>query len=80
MLDARTTKRNGGILLHGKESVGTQVGITQYVMRIDTGSVDFGLYPGTGRVLFIDMQMAAQPVETAPRRSYRHDTNSKRHL
>ena len=69
MLDARAPKRNGGILLHSKEAGGTQVGITQYVMSINTGRVDFGLYPGTGRVLLIDMQMAAQRVEAPSRRS-----------
>src|SRR5215467_15756095 len=62
-------KRNGGVCFHSEEGVGTQMSITQYIMRIDTGRVDFSLYPGTGRVLLIDMQMAAQPIEAPFRRS-----------
>src|ERR1700736_3333568 len=34
MLDARALKGDGGILLHGKEGGGTQVGITQRIVRI----------------------------------------------
>jgi hypothetical protein len=37
MLDARAAKSNGGVFFHGEEGVGTQMGITQYIMRIDTG-------------------------------------------
>ena len=69
MLDPRALKSNGRIFFHSKEAGGTQVGITQYIMRIDTGRVDFCLYPGTGRVLLIDMQMTAQRVEVSSRRS-----------
>jgi hypothetical protein len=39
MLDARAFKSNGGVFFHGEEGVGTQMGITQYIMRIDTGRV-----------------------------------------
>ena len=63
MLEVRTLKSNGRILLHAKEGSGTQVGITQYIMSVDAGCVDFSFHPGTGRVLLIDMQMAAHPVE-----------------
>jgi len=71
MLDARALKSNGGVCFHGEEGVGTQMGITQEIMRIDTGRVDFSLYPGIGRVLLITMEMAVQPIEASSGRSER---------
>lgn len=79
MLDARAAKSNGGVFFHSEEGVGTQMGITQSIMRIDTGHVDFSLYPGIGRGLLINMKLTPQRVETSSRRRNRHDTNSKRH-
>src|SRR5947208_906140 len=75
MLDARALKRNGGVFFHGEEGVGTQVGITHYIMRIDAGRVDFSLYPGIARGLLVDMKLTAQSVEASSRRSNRHDAN-----
>jgi hypothetical protein len=69
MLDARALKSNGGVFFHGEEGVGTQMGITQYIMRIDTGRVDFSLYPGIGGVLLINMKLTLQRVEASSRRS-----------
>ncbi len=34
MLDARAAKSNGGVFFHGEEGVGTQMGITQSIMRM----------------------------------------------
>src|SRR6516164_11579654 len=79
MLDTRAAKSNGGVFLYSEEGVGTQVGITQYVMRIDASSVDFSLHPGIGRGLLVDMKLTAQSVEASSRRRNRHDANSKRH-
>ena len=57
MLDVRAAKSNGGVFIHGEEGARTQVGITQWIMRIDTGRIDFSLYPGIGRGLLVDMQV-----------------------
>src|SRR5258708_28789548 len=80
MLDARALKGDGGILLHGKEGGGPQVGITQLIVRIDAGGVHFGLYPGVGRILLINMEMSTKRVEASSRRADRHDSDSKRHV
>ncbi len=80
MLDARALKGDGGILLHGKEGGGPQVGITQLIVRIDAGGVHFGLCPGVGRILLINMEMSTKRVEASSRRADRQDSDSKRQV
>src|SRR5207245_10785745 len=63
MLDVRALKGDGGILLHGKEGGGTQVGVTQLNMGVDAGRVHFGVYPGVGRILLINMELSTKRVE-----------------
>jgi hypothetical protein len=79
LLDLRATKSIGRVFFHGEEGVGTQVSIAQSIMRIDTGRVDFSLYPGTGRFLLINMKLTSQRVEPSSGRSNRHNANNKRH-
>src|SRR5260370_4543691 len=80
VLDVRALKGDRGILLHGKEAGGPQVGITQLIVRIDAGRVHFGLYPGVGRILLINREMSTKRVEAPSRRTDRHDSDSKRHV
>src|SRR5258708_6509879 len=69
MLDLCALKGDRGILLHGKEAGGTQVGITQLIVGIDAGRIDFSLYPGTSRILLINIHMTSQRVEASFRRA-----------
>src|SRR3989440_5807970 len=80
MLDVRALKGDRGILLHGKEGGGTQVSITQFIPGIDAGRLHFGLYPGVGRILLVNMEMSTKRVEASSRRADRQDSDSKRHV
>ena len=80
MLDIRALKGDRGILLHGKEGGGTQVSITQLILGIDAGRLHFGVYPGVGRILLINMEMSTKRLEASSRRADRQDSDSKRQV
>ena len=44
----------------------------------DAGRLHFGIYPGGGRILLINMELSTKRVEAPSRRTDRHDSDSKR--
>src|SRR6266851_1216100 len=49
-------------------------------LNLDGGRVHFGLHPGVGRILLINMEMSTKRVEASSRRADRQDSDSKRQL
>ena len=80
MFDMRTLEDNCGIFLYGKEARRTQVGITQHIVGIDTGCINFSLDPGAGGILLINRELATKHIEASFRCADPKDSDSKRHM
>src|SRR5436309_2923650 len=80
MLDVRTRKGDGGILLHVEEGGGPQVSVTQLVMGINAGCLYLGIDPGVGKFLLVNMKSTTKGIEASSRCADRHDLDGKRHV